>query len=220
MSGGELGDAEGQPNRFKPHHLLIGGGFVVGTGAFVATVVSYSQTHSGLALWLLACLGVGAVLNVVFVVMSRRAVVRASDPTALVAPRLTGRVIPVRDPNRWSASPTNDGGWRWIGGASIPFWLGRLNASTPLAWLELGPNGLAFGVRLGRLFGIEPLALTVSDAPRCYPVRGFLRSGGVAIQPEGTRPWYFWTGAVSEILSTLAWAGFQVTWEEQKPRWW
>lgn len=197
---------------------MIGEG--LGIAACVAAVIVYRSNHSAVALWLAFSFGVGALLNGGLMLIGRRMATRAPAAGSDALGEFTGRILPQRDPNIWTASPSTQGGWRWTGGASVPHWLGRLNASSGLAVLELDPQGLTVRVRLGRLFGAQPLYVTPSAEVSCFPVRGFLGRHGVAVLPPGQRPWYFWTGAISEILSTLAWAGFAVSWEERKPLWW
>jgi hypothetical protein len=204
----------------RPFGVLSILGLVVGALACVAAIVVYERNHSGIALWLAFCFGVGTILTAGLMLwgrsMASRAPAAGSDPSG----ELTGRTIPVRDTRYWSASPSPEGGWRWTGGASVPHWMGRLNASAGLAVLDLGPSELTLRVRGGRLFGTSPMAVSPSSEVLCFPVRGWLGRRGVAVEPPGQRPWYFWTGAISEILSTLAWAGFRVDWRERKPLWW
>ena len=212
--------SEGRSRKRWPFRGLFVIGESLGVVACVVAVVVYEQNHSGVALWLAFCFGVGTVLNGGVMLLGRTMAARFHSSGVGVSGALTGRTIPARDPNLWSAAASPEGGWRWTGGASVPHWMGRLNASIGLAVLDLDPQGLTFRVRLGRMLGVEPLQATPSATVVCFPVGGSLGRHGVAIQLPGDRPWYFWTKATSEILSTLGWAGFSVYWEERKPQWW
>jgi len=43
---------------------------------------------------------------------------------------------------------------------------------------------------------------------------------GVAIHAVSAAPAYFWTKSTVEILAALAWAGYNVSWQEHRPTWW
>jgi hypothetical protein len=110
---------------------------------------------------------------------------------------------------------------RWTGGANVPGSLGRINATSPLAVLELtGPSlHLYFRPRpIARLFGIGPVTATNSDNLEAFPVKGKLGASGVGVGRSGDAVVYFWTTQREEVLQALASAGFRVTWEERRYR--
>ena len=107
-------------------------------------------------------------------------------------------------------------GCRWRGGINAPHWHGWFHS--PLAYLDIDSSHLVIRVLLGWLFLLRPLKSTPGDEPNRFPVRTRLGRRGVAIQPRGGQPWYIWKPASSELLSNLAWARFNVAWEERRPR--
>ncbi len=139
-----------------------------------------------------------------------------SDPTSSPwVGRRTGRLAPPPPTPVWPP-PAPNVGWRWGGGINAPHWLGWFHS--PVANIEVDSQRLAIRVPLGWLFLLRPLELTTADHPSCFPVKARIGRRGVAIQPAGGRPWYFWTPAASQILSSLQWAGFEVSWDERRPR--
>jgi hypothetical protein len=109
---------------------------------------------------------------------------------------------------------------KWIGGANVPSPMGRLNATWPLATLELSGAALRLAVTPGRLFGVKPLSAGPSAVELVFPVRRRLGPVGIALRPPGVPDSYFWTRRQTEVLAALAAAGFPVSWEEQRPRTW
>jgi hypothetical protein len=108
---------------------------------------------------------------------------------------------------------------RWVGGANLPGSFGRMNATTPLAVLELTGPSLRLYVRprlIGRLFGIRPVTATSSDNLEAFPVRAKLWTSGVGMGRNGDAVVYFWTAQREEVLQALASAGFRVSWEERR----
>ena len=194
-------------------------GVLVGLGLFALTLVVYPLQHPHLHLppvaWVAAAIGDPAFVLFILAASGRLFV---SDPMAPPAlGRLTGRIATPPFQQTWrAATPTADGGWRWRGGINAPHWLMWYHG--PLASLTISPQRLTVDAVVGRLLGVRRLELAPSDEPHCYPVANVIGRRGVAIYPRDERPWYFWTGAVSEVLSTLAWAGFSVSWEERKPK--
>jgi hypothetical protein len=169
--------------------------------------------------WWLALFGVAFVLNVLMIVVVRRRNASPGPPG-----RPTGRVLtPVQSyssalPYRVALQPT-----RWVGGANVPGALGRMNASTPLAVLELTNGTLTLRVRprfLGTLLGAQIQAVTASAVIEMFPAKGKLMFGwqGIGVQPFGRRVFYFWTRQPAEILTALAAAHFPVSWAERHVR--
>ena len=62
---------------------------------------------------------------------------------------------------------------RFVGGANVPAWLGRMNATWPLAVLVISPIRASMGIRGPKLFGrVEELDAARADLRAAYPVRG------------------------------------------------
>jgi hypothetical protein len=77
---------------------------------------------------------------------------------------------------------------RWVGGANLPGTLGRVNATAPLAVLDLGPGSINLDVRpklLGRMVGVSSVTVTRSDEVEAFPVRR--RFGTRASECSGMR---------------------------------
>lgn len=185
---------------------------IIGTPLAIAWLLYfYFRTHSAFALILIALLPVFAVLNVLLI---NRARGRQGDPT-------TRRDIPTGAPLASPATmPYRPGApsTQWVGAADIPGSLGRMNASTPLAVLELVDRTLTLRIRpqfLGRLFGAKTLQVEPTGVEAVFPARGRLRSRAVCIRPIGQPPFYFFLGDRQSILTTIAAAGFPVSWEER-----
>ena len=171
----------------------------------------YSQTHSAMALVLIALLPVFAVANVLLVNRARK---RQADSTARVdAP--TGKSVSPLPAMKHRLTPVA----RWTGAADVPGSWGRVNASTPLAVLELDGSQLTLRVRpefMSRLFGMRTLRVQPADVDAIFPSKGRLRTSAICIRPHGQPPFYFLLGDRAAILTTMAAAGFPVTWEERK----
>ncbi|HUC12920.1 MAG TPA: hypothetical protein VMS00_00575 [Acidimicrobiales bacterium] len=107
---------------------------------------------------------------------------------------------------------------RWVGAASVPSNLGRMNASTPLAVLELNGPLLTLRIRpqvLSKLFGVQALRVEPGGVEAIFPAKGRLRYPAICIRPRGEPPFYFLLGDRASILTTLAAAGFPIEWEER-----
>jgi hypothetical protein len=95
-----------------------------------------------------------------------------------------------------------------------------MNASTPLAVLEIRERSLTLRVRpsfLAALFGAKGLVVTPEQVEVIFPARGRLRHKAIGIRPIGEAPSYFLTvgGDRAPILSAIATAGFPVDWDER-----
>jgi hypothetical protein len=94
-----------------------------------------------------------------------------------------------------------------------------MNASTPLAVLELSDRSLTLRVRpgfLASLFGAKALVVAPEQVESVFPARGRLRSKAIGIRPLKQPPSYFLTVGAdrAQILSAIAAGGFPVEWEE------
>ena len=168
----------------------------------------YVQWHATVGL-AIAILGPAfSVLNIAMIKSSGR---RLTDPHERQDLRTGETLTPVTDVGLPSG--------RWVGAADMPGGMGRLNASTPLAVLELRGQHLSLRVRprfLSRLFGLHPLSLTPADVELIFPARGRLRSRAIGIRPKHQPPSYFLLGDRAAILSAIAEAGFPIDWEERR----
>jgi len=125
-------------------------------------LVFYFQTHSPVALVLLGLLPVSAVLSIPWVNRRRQ---RQGDLGARTDVH-TGTVLAPQTVFPYGA-PVASG--RWVGAADVPGGLGRMNASTPLAVLELNGPVLTLRIRpqlLSRLFGAMSLFCALSTTIR------------------------------------------------------
>jgi hypothetical protein len=64
------------------------------------------------------------------------------------------------------------------------------------------------------MFGIENLRATADPATVIFPAYKIGRTG-IEIRRERLPSYYFWTGQRSDVLASLAGAGFRVSTEEQ-----
>lgn len=111
----------------------------------------------------------------------------------------------------------NMAGTRIVGGASVPSAHMRVNATWPLAVLDLVGPRLSLRLRWpGRLLGAERLEATAADVQRAYPVRRFMVSG-IGLTDRRGRDFYFWTSRSHEVLHLLRGAGFSVSDVVEKP---
>lgn len=183
----------------RPVALLVAGCVLaVGVGAFMTV-----RTQS--PLFLIAAMAT-TIANAGIVVLGRVRL-RRTRPG-----RRTGRTLV---PTGSSAGPA--AARRWVGGANLPGSLGRMNATTPLAVLDLGPDWISLDVRprvLGRMFGMRSTIVTRSGDVAVFPARGRLGTRGVGVQRNGVAPAYFWTRRPEEVLQALASADWQVSWDE------
>ena len=131
----------------------------------------------------------------------------------------TGRVL-ARVPAGGALWSVERQAWTWTGGGNVPLDFGRMNASMPLAVLELAETGLTLRFRLGamgRSIGARTTSWKPADVVAIYPVRGrwvgFNR--GVAIEMPTHRVSYFWTFRPEPILAALDEQGFSVSWSER-----
>jgi hypothetical protein len=171
----------------------------------------YFQTHSLFALVLIALIPVFAVLNILNVNRARE---RQRDPDNRRDVPTGASVAPLA--RAWDR-PTA-GLARWVGAADVPGNLGRVNATTPLAVLELSGSSLMLRIRpqlLSRFFGIRALRVEPAGVDAIFPAKGRLRASAICIRPHGLPPFYFLVGDRASILTTLGAAGFPVEWEER-----
>ena len=111
-----------------------------GSAAMVAVGVSL---RSGLGTWLACCAVGGWVLGAGSILAARRLMDRPQP--AVWQARPTGATLqPCPFPQEAPAA------FRWIGGCNVPGNLGRLNATFPLAVLEVAPGSAALRVRRTR----------------------------------------------------------------------
>jgi hypothetical protein len=103
---------------------------------------------------------------------------------------------------------------RFVGGANVPAWLGRVNGTWPFAVLEIGSTGLSLRMRrIARVFGpVESLEATPATLRRVYPVRG-VPSAGVGFTAQNGHDFYFWTPSGRRILDLLGRLGYPVSLE-------
>lgn len=171
---------------------------IVGTPLVIAWfLLFYFETHSPVAFVLLALLPVSAVLNMRLINRRRE---RQGDQEARRDDHTGTRLSPTPLPY---VSGTPQG--RWVGAADVPGNLGRMNASTPLAVLELNGNVLTLRVRphfLVRLFGMSTLRVEPSGVESIFPAKGRLRYSAVCIRPQGRPPFYFLLGDRASLLHT------------------
>jgi hypothetical protein len=193
-----------------PWQLLVSGlasVALVGVGVAVGTPFGW---------WLAGCAASGWVLAAGFVLVSRRTA-RHEQAFAPQAQRLTGRTV--RQAQPLVASAPN--GWRWVGGGIMPASMGRVNATWPLAVLEVTSGELSLRLRpriLAVMFGARRLHASTAENTLAFPARGWFGSKGIGIQVDNQRPYYFLRADQAGLLSALAAAGFAVTWDEQRIR--
>jgi hypothetical protein len=171
----------------------------------------YFQTHSAMALILIALIPVFAVLNILRVNKARE---RQRDPGARRDVPTGGAVAPQTAIPYGSAAHAA----RWVGAADVPGDLGRVKATTPLAVLELRGPLLMLWIRpqfISRLFGMRTLRVEPTGVDAIFPAKGRLRSSAICIRPHGQPPFYFLLGDRASILTTLDAAGFPVEWQER-----
>jgi hypothetical protein len=154
---------------------------------------------------------------------------RLHDPTER-RDQLTGRTL--TPPAVVEGVVTGKRAAQWTGAADVPTFLGRINATNPLARLELGDSALTLRLRPAFLirwqFACEPLVLSPSEVEGVFPARGRLRAPAIGIRPlhgppsyfltaPGPVRWYFgaWSADRASILSAMSEAGFPVEWEER-----
>lgn len=109
---------------------------------------------------------------------------------------------------------------RWTGGASWPWFILRVGATWPLAVLELSGTTLTLRDRLGGIvsfFTLSHVVLAPADVRVVFPCRWFGRPRAIAIVANDGEIFEFVRfGPRSEILDTLAQAGFPVDRKERR----
>jgi hypothetical protein len=100
---------------------------------------------------------------------------------------------------------------RFIGGMNVPTNLGRLNATWPLAVLNIDDELVTLRVSmLGRLSPVR-VSVAPSDIKVAYRMRGQLLTPGVGLDLTDGRVLYFWTWANKrEVLDALRGRGVRV----------
>lgn len=96
--------------------------------------------------------------------------------------------------------------------------MGYTDVGMPLAVIEVDAGVLRLRVRpslVRWMFGIENLEVFPDPGTVIYPARKFGQTG-IEIRRERTPSYYFWTAERSNLLATLAAAGFQVSTEENQ----
>jgi hypothetical protein len=163
--------------------------------------------------WLAGCAASGWALTTGLVLVSRRTV-RHQQASAPKDQRLTGRTVlpaPVPLANRW----------RWVGGAIMPASMGNVNATWPLAVLEITGGDLSLRLRprpLAAMFGARGLHASTVENVHAFPARGWFGSKGIGIQVDNQTPSYFLRADQAGLLAAVAAAGFEVTFDEQRIR--
>lgn len=120
-----------------------------------------------------------AIVAVALLLIARRRMSKAATESG----RLTGVTVVPR-----AAAHVPSAGTYWTGGANVPFALGRISASWPLAQLRLTGVGLTLRLRpalLTNALGTPELTAVPGDSTRIYPVRSRLGSHGVGLHRAG-----------------------------------
>jgi hypothetical protein len=181
----------------------------------VLVVVGLSR-GTPLGWWLAGCATFGWLLSTGLFLFGRSASRLAE--VSVRKERLTGRMLqPTMVPRPYAPN----GAWRWVGGAALPGAFGRVNATWPLAVLDILGGELWLRVRaqsLARMFGAGELHTPPADNVIVFPVRGRVGSKGIGISVAGGSPYYFLRNNQSEMLTTIAFVGFNVEWRERRIR--
>lgn len=181
-------------------------------GSIGALIISaYWASLFGSAWWLLVG-PLAIAVNVAFIWSFRRRAVTDHEPdhtglTVAPAPTTMTRPLPAS----------------WTGGANMAGALGRMNATWPLAVLEVTAERLTLRVRpgpIGAIFGMKPVVTNRTSVQNIFPVRGWMGSGGVGILVQGEPVAYFWTTDRDGVLVSLYYGGYTVTWQELRARIW
>lgn len=107
---------------------------------------------------------------------------------------------------------------RWVGSGSFPGWFGMMEATTPLAVLEVFGDTFRLRLRpriLGSMFGVEPLVANALEMEEVFSAARLVRVG-IGFRPRGGPPYYLWTSNRDDVLSAFESAGFPVTWQARK----
>lgn len=188
-----------------PLMLLVAGSI----GALIFGAVLAASMDS--AWWLLAG-PVAILVNVVYITILRQRASRDHQSDH------TGRTV--TPPPGAVARPTPA---TWTGGANMAGALGRMNATMPLAVLDVSANNLTLRVRpaaVGAAFGMKAITATPLEVEEVFPVKGRMGASGVGILVRGEPVAYFWTRQGHEVLLTLANLGYPTSWQEQRPHLW
>jgi hypothetical protein len=183
---------------------------IVGSvGALIISIVcAASWDHPW---WLLAG-PVVILVNVVYISVVRRRAFRGHEA------EYTGRTVTPEHATAARPIPAT-----WTGGANIAGALGRMNATMPLAVLEVTAEKLTLRVRpapIAAVFGTKPFTAEVSSVAEVFPVRGRLATKGVGILVNDQPVAYFWTTQTRGVLLSLANVGYPVSWQEQRAHIW
>ena len=171
-------------------------------GGILVTVLVRQQAWGFLVVFV-----VGAATCATVMVLRRRSIAprqttsTSGSPLALAVPVLSG------EPDR-----------RWVGSGSFPGWFGTMEASTPLAVLEVFGRALRLRVRprlVGRMFGMEALVANDTDVEEVFAAFRVARIG-IGFRPRNGPTYYLWTSQRDDVLSTLESLGFPVTWQPRK----
>jgi hypothetical protein len=95
--------------------------------------------------------------------------------------------------------------------------MGYTDIGILLAVIEVGAGLLKLRVRpalLRLMFGIENLSAAADPGTIIFPAHKYGQTG-IEIRRESLPSCYFWTGHRSDLLASLAGAGFRVSTEEQ-----
>lgn len=120
-----------------------------------------------------------------------------------------------------SASMADSGARRWVGAGTMPSSLGYMQATIPLAVMELSGRRLVVRLRprlLGKITGTNSLEIEPASGVTVLPVRSNWTWQGMEIRVQGRQSYYFWTRKRAEIMAALAAAGFDISSEEAQMR--
>ena len=130
-----------------------------------------------------------------------------------------GGVVPLTDP--LAAYPTDQRPpvqLRVVGGANVPTAYLRVNATWPLAVLEVQGDRVALRVRVP-FTGAQVLYAGRADLLTVFPVQNrWPGTRGVGFRTFDGREWYFWTFQGAAILDHLQGQGFPVSPAPQRAR--
>lgn len=178
--------------------LLVGLGFLLGG-------------DTGFGLFMLIAVPLSAALNLVTV---KRAIRHQKTGTPRHRGRATGHTITPVTARRITDSAS------WIGGGNVATDIGRMNASWPLAVLDVTDRELTIRFRpklVTGILGATEARWPVDRVLVVYPVRGrwFRFNKGIAIETASAPLTYFWTRQAPTILTALAEHGLSVDWTER-----
>ena len=99
----------------------------------------------------------------------------------------------------------------------MPSRFGYMQATLPLAVLEVSGSRLTLGVRprfLAKMAGIEDLITQPGPGVICIPVGSNSTWQGIEITGPERPSYYFWTNRRAEVMSYLLQAGFTISQED------